>query len=246
VELIGEAATAAEERHASAAVLANFVDDVPPTRASGSRTAISDEELERQARLGDIKAERMLSNRNSARESRRRKWKTWNEVRRLHETAKAACKALQSILAGARLQAPRASTPPTPERASGSSSDSVISAASSVASVATAGPISSRRSSRASHDDEDDADFTSSSHRAALARSFGAISAVASSRLQPASSMQASSSRRAAVRTGGSLAHAAYPAPYSAFVFTQNTELGIPVDSAEVDGAATTPLAEAA
>jgi hypothetical protein len=81
--------------------LKGFIEDVPPTRASGSRTALSDEELRERASLGDVKAERMLSNRESARLSRKRKWDEWNDVRRQALSTEAACRALETVLRSA-------------------------------------------------------------------------------------------------------------------------------------------------
>lgn len=236
-QLIGAEATAAKERAAADSARQSFVEDVPPTRASGSRTAITDEELERQAALGDIKAERMLSNRNSARESRRRKWNEWNETRLSYEIAKAACRALAPIVAGAHFPL-RASTPPTPERCAGSSAASVVSSASSDASVATATP------GAAPEGDED-----VFSIRAEFAQAFGAVSAAASSRrLFPCTSSASSPSYPSSshqARTRGPSPLTALPAFSSELALSQSAELGIPVDSAEVDGAAT-PLAMAA
>lgn len=97
-DALGMARTMAIAEAAKEAAARVFEDDVPPTRASGSRTSVTDEELQRRAMAGDVKAERMLNNRQSARLSRKRKWDAWNALRLRVETSKSILAALQDCL----------------------------------------------------------------------------------------------------------------------------------------------------
>lgn len=133
---LGEDRAQLAATRAAEAARTSFVDDIPPKRASGSRTSITDEELRRRAAAGDVSAERMLSNRESARESRRRKWESWNSQRLLTEQVRASLRALQALSGSS-------SSPSTVVRSPGSPlRDGLPSSRDSVASVSTSGPAS--------------------------------------------------------------------------------------------------------
>ncbi|KAA0156350.1 hypothetical protein FNF29_01143 [Cafeteria roenbergensis] len=133
---LGEDRAQLAASRAAEAARASFVDDIPPKRASGSRTSITDEELRRRAAAGDVSAERMLSNRESARESRRRKWESWNSQRLRTEQVRASLRALQALCGSS-------SSPSTVVRSPGSPlRDGLPSSRDSVASVSTSGPAS--------------------------------------------------------------------------------------------------------
>jgi len=113
--LMGDARTEAAIAEATGRAKAAFVPNCPPRRKPGSRTAVSDTELERLAAQGDARAQRMLSNRSSARNSRQKRWDEYNLISLRVDTLEAVVTALSSM---SRSRSPSSSTGTTASPAS--------------------------------------------------------------------------------------------------------------------------------